>query len=599
MLLKNENQIVRVLKSKDDKSLVIDCIKRTMPKWVDTASLSNFVECCEGEMYDRTDYPADRELTQEENRIAQERYTLIAGLLPFIGNEQKRNQMIDMLSEDCSKQTLRKYLCLYLVYQNLVALAPVKKAERKELSQDERNMRWGLNKFFYTQRKNSLNTAYAMMLQAKYCDDQGRLVAEYPSFNQFRYFYRKTKKMQQFYISRDGLKHYQRNNRPLLGDGVQQFAPAVGVGMLDSTICDIYLVDDGGKLVGRPTMTACVDAFSGLCCGYSLGWQGGTYSLRQLALNIIADKKDWCRSHGVFIEDGEWDACQMPGVLVTDMGSEYKGDTFSQITELGVKLVNLSPYRPDLKSCVEKFFDVIQNTYKKHLKGKGVIEPDYQERGAHDYRKDACLTLREFEQIVLHCIVYYNSRRVIDFPFTEEMLADGVKPYASEIYAWNRKQMGANLIDVDQRRLILTLLPRATGKFTRKGLQVNGLRYRHDDYTEKFLTGGEAIVAYNPEDVTEIWIIDQGEYVPFVLIESRFSGKTLDAVQSMQKARKQTVNAATADNLQAQINLAEHIQVIANKQEQPNVDIKNIRNTRKKEQDRTHIDFVKEGAING
>ena len=596
MLLKNDAAIIRVLQTQGDRSLVIDCIKRTMPKWVNATFLSDFVECGESDLYDRTGMIQDRELTQEEQRIAQERFTMIAAVLPFIGNEPKRNEMIDLLSEHQSKQTIRKYLCLYLVYQNLAALAPGKKTDHKDLTQDEKKMRWALNKFFYTQHKNSLNTAYTMMLQAKYCDAQGQLVAEYPSFNQFRYFYRKTKKMQQFYISRDGLKHYQRNNRPLLGDGVQQFAPAVGVGMLDSTICDIYLVDDGGKLVGRPVMTACVDAYSGLCCGYSLGWEGGTYSLRSLMLNVVADKLEWCRSHGVFIEAGEWDACQMPGVLVTDMGSEYKGDTFSQIAELGVKLVNLLPYRPELKGVVEKFFDVIQNTYKKHLKGKGVIEPDYQERGAHDYRKDACLTLREFEQIILHCIVYYNGRRVIDFPFTEEMLADGVKPYASEIFTWGRKQLGANLIDIDPRRLIITLLPRTTGKFTRKGLQVNGMRYRHDDYTESYLSGGEVTVAYNPEDVTEVWIIDQGEYVPFILIENRFSGKNLDAVRFMQKGRKQTINAAAADNLQAQINLAEHIQVIANKGKPTDVDIKGIRSTRKREQVRTHIDFVKEGV---
>ena len=596
MLLSNENGMIRVLQTQGDRSLVIDCIKRTMPRWIATDDLAAFAECSEADLYERTGLIQDRQLTQEEQRIAQEHFTMIAAVLPFIGDEPRRNEMIDFLAENQSKQTIRKYLCLYLVYQDLAALAPVKKADRKELTQDEKNMRWGLNKFFYTQRKNSLNTAYTLMLQAKYCDAQGQLVAEYPTFNQFRYFYRKTKKMQQFYISRDGLKHYQRNNRPLLGDGVQQFAPAVDVGMLDSTICDIYLVDDDGKLVGRPVMTACVDAFSGLCCGYSLGWEGGTYSLRGLMLNVIADKVAWCRSHGVFIEDREWDAQQMPGVLVTDMGSEYKGDTFSQVVELGVKIVNLPPYRPELKGMVEKFFDVIQTTYKKHLKGKGVIEPDYQERGAHDYRKDACLTLREFEQIILHCIVYYNSRRVIDFPFTEEMLADGVKPYASEIYAWGRKQMGANLIDLDQRRLILTLLPRETGKFTRKGLQVNGLRYRHDDYTEAFLTGGEATVAYNPEDVTEVWLVDRGQYIPFVLIENRFSGKSLDAAKVLQQARKQTVSAAAADNLQAQIDLAEHIQVIASQGKHTNVNLKQIRRTRKKEQERTHVDFAKVGV---
>ena len=462
--------------------------------------------------------------------------------------------MIDFLSAQQSKQTIRKYLCLYLVYQNIAALAPAPKVE-KELSQDEKNMRWALNKFFYTKNKNSLMTAYTFMLKEKYCTIDGQLVEKYPSFDQFRYFYRKTKSMQKYYISRDGIKDYQRNNRPLLGDGVQQFAPAVGVGMLDSTICDIYLVDDGGKLVGRPVLCACVDAFSGLCCGYSLGWEGGTYSLRGLMLNVIADKQKWCKEHGVFIKKSEWDSDKLPGVLVTDMGSEYKGETFSQIVELGVKIVNLSPFRPELKNRVEKFFDLIQSTYKKQLKGKGVIEPDFQERGAHDYRKDACLTLKQFEQIILHCIIYYNNHRIIDFPFTEAMIAAEVKPYASNIFHWGRKQLGANLMDVDAKKLIQVLLPRATGKFTRKGLVVNGLRYRHDDYTEAFLRGGEAVVAYNPEDVTEIWLIEKGSFIPFALIESRFAGKTLEAVQTMQKTRKNTVSAATTDSLQAQINL--------------------------------------------
>ena len=248
--------------------------------------------------------------------------------------------------------------------------------------------------------------------------------------------------------------------------------------------------------------------------------------MRGLMLNVIADNQEWCRKHGVFIEPQEWESNKLPGVFVTDMGSEYRGDTFSQVTELGVKIINLEPYRPELKSSVERFFGLIQDEYKKHLKGKGVIEPDYQERGAHDYRKDACLTLREFEQIILHCIVYYNSHRVVDFPFTEEMLADGVKPYASSIFAWGKEQMGANLNSVTPQRLIQTLLPRTTGTFTRKGLRVNGLRYKHDDYTESYLSGGEVTVAYNPEDVTEVWLLDDGQYVPFTLIESRFKGKT-------------------------------------------------------------------------
>ena len=53
----------------------------------------------------------------------------------------------------------------------------------------------------------------------------------------------------------------------------------------------------------------------------------------------------------------------------TDMGSEYKSENFEQITELGVTVVNLPSYRPELKEAVEKFFDLVQSTYKPYLKG--------------------------------------------------------------------------------------------------------------------------------------------------------------------------------------------------------------------------------------
>lgn len=596
MLLKNESQIIRVLKTQGDRSLVIDCVKRTMPKWVDTSSLTDLVECTEEDLYAQTGNPQNRELTPKEQRTAQERYTMIAPVLPFIANEKKRSQMIDFLSEHQSKQTIRKYLCSYLVYQTVAALAPAQRTTNRELRLSERNFRWALNKNYYTQQKQTLTYTYNMMLKVKYTDSSGKLLPEYPSFTQFRYYFRKTRNKKKEYISRDGLKNYQRNNRPLLGDGVREYAPAPGVGMIDSTIADVYLVDDGGKLVGRPIITACVDAYSGLCLGYSLGWEGGVYSLKGLMLNIITEKKSWCQDRGVFIESEDWPCHQLPGVFCCDRGSEYISDNFSTICELGPKLSALPSFRPELKSMVERWFGLLQDLYKPHLKGRGYVEKDANERGVSDYRLDACLTLRDFERIMLHCIVYLNSKRVIDFPFTDEMIADGVKPYANEIFAWGCLQMGANLIDVEPRRLIQTLLPRTTGRFKRNGLNVNGMRYKNNDpkYTEAYLSGGEVTVAYNPDDVSECWMIENGTYIPFVLIERRFAHKSLDAAKALQQARKQTINAAAADNLQAQLDLADHIQIIVAQGNHTDVDLKNIRSTRKKERARTHIDYTKE-----
>lgn len=392
-LLEHDGHFVRILETHLSKVFLIDCLKRNMPEWRERDELQQYVSCPEIYLQEVSHIFLSDISDAKSKKIMYERFTMISPVLPFITDTQKRKEIIHSVSvaKGISKQTIRHYLCLYLAYQDISVLAPKENRKNVCLSQDEKNMRWALNKFFYTKHKNSLNTAYLFLLKEKYCDAMGNLLPEYPSFYQFRYFYRKTKKMQTYYISRNGLKDYQKNNRPLLGDGIQEYASSVGMGMLDATVCDIYLVNDAGKLAGRPILTVCIDAYSSLCCGYLLSWEGGVYSLRGLMLNIIQDKQKWCKKHGIFIEKYQWDSNQLPALLVTDMGMEYQSENFEQITELGATVINLPAYRPELKGAVEKFFDLIQNTYKPHLKGKGVIEADYQERGAHDYRKDAVL----------------------------------------------------------------------------------------------------------------------------------------------------------------------------------------------------------------
>lgn len=600
-LFQSGESIIRVLEIEPERVLVIDCVKRTMPVWVESAFVERYEDCGVDELYRRTGrIPVKaNDLDMSQQKVMVERYSVIQPVLPFIADERKRSERISSAAAEykVSKQTVRSYLCLYLAYLDMTVLASGEHQRDRELTQDEKHMRWALNKFFYTTKKQSLMTAYTMMLKEKYCDPLGLLADNYPSFYQFRYFYRKTRKMQNYYISRNGLKNYQRNNRPLVGDSIREFAPSVGVGMLDATVCDIYLVNDAGNLVGRPILTACIDAYSGLCCGYTLTWEGGVYSLRGLMLNIIADKVEWCSRFGISIAREDWDCNCLPATFVTDMGSEYKSENFEQITELGIKVINLPSFRPELKGMAEKFFDLLQVSFKKHLKGKGVIEPDYQERGVHDYRKDACLTMKDFEKIILRCIIYYNSQRIVgSFPYTDSMIEGCVKPHASCIWNWGRSQMGAGLVYVDSKRLTLTLLPRTTGRFSRMGLIVNKLRYHRDGYTERYLSGGNVTVAYNPENAALVWLLEDGEYTEFTVIESRFEGKDLRAVESILENQRSIVRSAEKDNLQAQIELAKHIENIVSGKDRGDVQVKNIRSARKREQTEHHRDYMEEAV---
>ncbi len=598
-----ENAIVRVLEVREDKALMIDCIRRTMPQRKDIASLTGWEKCSEEKLYEIADVDLLEldSLCPENRKVAYERYTMIAPILRLLPDEKKKCEMISAIAnnEKISKQTVRKYLCLYLAFQNIAILAPKDKDSDTSLTKNEKNMRWALNKFYFSYQKHSLNTAYTMMLKAKYCDGNGELLPKYPTFNQFRYFYRKRKNNQTYYISRNGLTNYQRNNRPLLGDGVQEYAKAPGMGMLDATVCDIYLVNEYGGIVGRPILTACVDTYSSLCCGYALTWEGGMYSLRQLMLNVVTDKQELCRKQGINIDSQEWDSSMCPGVLVTDQGTEYVSNCFGQITELGIKVINLPAYRPELKGCIEKFFDIIQDLFRPYLKGRGLIEPDFQERGAHDYRKDACLTLEQFEKVLIRCIIYYNSQRIIEkFPYTADMLKNKIAPYANDIFAYGMNLEGVNLVKVDKRQLMLTLLPRTEGKFTRFGLIVNHVRYKNTNYAEKYLSGGNVTVAYNPDDSSSVWLVDRGTFVEFTLIENRYKNKSFSEIEVMQTQKKKIVKSVESSNIQAKINLASHIEAIVANVGSSNGDLEVIPQNYEREKLKAHVDCMKVGAMN-
>ena len=98
-LMKNKEQIIRILQEQGEKVLVIDCIKRTMPKWIEKSLLQDYTDCEERELYEQTNMPLHRELNGDEQMIARERFTSIAGVLPFIGDEKKRSFMIAQLAD--------------------------------------------------------------------------------------------------------------------------------------------------------------------------------------------------------------------------------------------------------------------------------------------------------------------------------------------------------------------------------------------------------------------------------------------------------------------------------------------------------------------
>ena len=112
--------------------------------------------------------------------------------------------------------------------------------------------------------------------------------------------------------------------------------------------------------------------------------------------------------------------------------------------------------------------------------------------------------------------------------------------------------------------------------------------------------GGTCTVTYNPDDVTTVWLFEKQKYTEFSLIERCFKGESISDVENIKAKQKALIFVEKTAVLQAKIDLNNDISVIAETaRNQRNAAICGIRNNRKREQIKTHIDYAKAGERNG
>ena len=210
---------------------------------------------------------------------------------------------------------------------------------------------------------------------------------------------------------------------------------------------------------------------------------------------------------------------------------------------------------------------LIQEYWKPYLKGIGVVEPNFNERGAPNYLKTASITLKTLDEIIARCIIYYNSSRKIEsFPYTTEMIERGIKPFSIDLFNYFYKIDPNKLISVDDTNtLYLTLLPRTTAKFSREGLILSKkLRYRCVDggCRQEYLKGEEVTVAYDKEDLSIIYLVFKNTYTPFEIIEEKYRGLSLEEIENLADAKKKYLKEAESSCLESQARLSRDVQDI-------------------------------------
>ena len=339
ILQASDGSQLRVILYAEPQSYVVDCQRFRMPSLVRNADLAA-MQTVSADRY--AAFVLDDDLSPRQREQRDKRFSLLDGLLcsQAITDKAYRSRIAQEQATLAGVTRRTVLLCLwrYWVHQNKNALLTSNSNEHSNdrtstLSADEKNIRWALNKFYYTPQKQTLTTAYKMMLQARYCDAYGKLLPQYPSFWQFRYYFRCHRDPINETISRQGIKAYQRNHRAFTGS-VRTYAETIGTYMTDATVADIYIVSRiTRKPIGRPIIYTMVDAYSNLITGVYVGLEGGQYALRLLMQNTCADKVSVCHKYGIELDPQDWPSHHLPTKIITDRGTEFLGGPLENLCE--------------------------------------------------------------------------------------------------------------------------------------------------------------------------------------------------------------------------------------------------------------------------
>ena len=480
----------------------------------------------------------------ELSAAAQKRLELIQPLLDAgdaaVMDRQYRLQVSRDIAErhSTTPRTVLKLYYRYLATGQL--LSP--KARAPSVNSD---YEWAIRTFYFSAKKLSLRSAYEMMLLQRYTDFEGNLAPTRPTYGSFRaYFYsRNFHKSPRKIIARDGLTHYQRNCQPAFGSA-SEWKKRPGSFQMDATEADIYLRSPGGEPF-RPYIYLAVDSATQLIAGVWAGEACDELSVMRCLENACRDKAEWCGQHGVIITPEQWPSHGLPYEVITDKGREFCGGRMRDLCRrYGVELIAQAPFRPDRKGLVEQAFHLLQERYKPLLRGKGVIEPDAQERWAVDYRSQAVLTLEDFIQVLIHCTVYLNSGRTLSSGYTPAQLWQSSAP---------------QLLDVDAEELYLLSLPRAAAKLTRKGLRVNGILYVPTDMEGMYL-GDTLTLAYNPANLSRVYLAEHNFRPCMAAPGQGVEELSLPAYQSAQHHRRAMMREAEGVATSASIDCLRAIQ---------------------------------------
>ncbi|MDP1664235.1 MAG: DDE-type integrase/transposase/recombinase [Methylobacter sp.] len=550
-VLSLDNQLYRILADLSEELVWISIEdKAALPSVV---SKTNLVNAIEREILTRAEDPFQilsfRVLEDDSSAkvIRDKNYELIKPIVlePRFYVPKVRSSIINrvILEQGTTKKTLyfllRRYWqrgqtpnALIRDYKNSGGKGKVRVAKNKKLGRPrlhspgigvtvnagvEKLFRIAIDRYLLTEKKHSFSYAHRRFqsLYANYYPDseESAIPTKWQMLHFFKREYSQIEKIQK----RSNKIEYKKDVQPLNGTAnIQTLGPGSRF-EIDATIADIYLVSDSDRknIVGRPIVYIVIDVFSRMIAGLYIGFENPSYAAAMQALAMaLTDKVAYCKQYDFDIEAPDWPATGLPDAVLADRGELLGHQIESLERSFSVRIENTPPYRGDAKGVVERYFRTVQADFKPFAPGV-VTENKVKKRGGRDYRLDAVLTVREFNEIILESVLFHNRFHVLKkYDRSIDMPAD-LEMTPLSLWNWGVQHRTGRLRTASEDALRVSLFPRVKGTLSELGLCVFGLYYTSQEILKQgWLHRGKGIskpeafeVAYDPAVADVVYLL--------------------------------------------------------------------------------------------
>lgn len=275
---------------------------------------------------------------------------------------------------------------------------------------------------------------------------------------------------------------------------------------MDFMYMPLFIVDDGPTPMplGTPYITAGIDCYSGVICGFDVGFDPPSYvSLARCLKHMIQPKilsglpKD---EYGVPVVRNTYPVNGPPYHVFLDNDQVFHSFAFEQTAKaIGVNLNFVPPGEPWKKGHIERFWLTVQQTFFGGIPGK-VFKP-YQAPPDYNPAENAVLTLSEFKLLLYKAIV------------------DVYHAGFDELRGERRIDLFLRGMDLKEARplpayesLIELVGSYATRVIDNRGIRIHGLRYNGpqvSQYRSMFEQDPTVEIRYDAQDISKVYIIDR------------------------------------------------------------------------------------------